>query len=169
MEVVYLGLMDLVLNNYLMVNGKEVLNSYSQVDYRYNPKSSNSLANYLNNKYLTSLPYQGIININSWKNSNYDLDNEDNYNNMFSNVVNAKVGLLSIGDIIVNNDLLVYLSVFNIVGSIGDIDLYTGFSLSHTATTYHIYIWLDGNLADNDYVNLPFSGYIHASATQTES
>ena len=99
---------NLVLNNYLMVNGKEVLNSYSQVDYRYNPKSSNSLANYLNNKYLTSLPYQGIININSWKNSNYDLDNEDNYNNMFSNVVNAKVGLLSIGDIIINNDLTDY-------------------------------------------------------------
>ena len=99
---------NLVLNNYLMVNGKEVLNSYSQVDYRYNPKSTNSLANYLNNKYLTSLPYQGIININSWKNSNYDLDNEDNYKNMFSNVVNSKVGLLSIGDVIVNHDLTGY-------------------------------------------------------------
>ena len=29
---------NLVLNNYLMVNGSEVLNSYSQVDYKYNPK-----------------------------------------------------------------------------------------------------------------------------------
>lgn len=51
----------------------------------------------------------------------------------------------------------------------GNKDLYTGFDLSKTATTYHIYVWLDGNIADNDYVNLPFSGYIHASAIQTES
>jgi len=51
----------------------------------------------------------------------------------------------------------------------GNKNLYTGFDLSYTATTYYIYVWLDGNIADNDYVNIPFSGHIHASATQTES
>lgn len=51
----------------------------------------------------------------------------------------------------------------------GDKNLYSGFDLSYTATTYYIYIWLDGTIADNDYVDIPFSGHIHASAIQTES
>lgn len=55
------------------------------------------------------------------------------------------------------------------ITSTGNKDLYTGFTLSKTATTYNIYIWLDGNIADNDYVDILFSGYIHASAVQTES
>lgn len=51
----------------------------------------------------------------------------------------------------------------------GDKTLYTNFSLSTTATTYYVYVWLDGTIADNDYINAPFSGYLRASAVQTES
>ena len=55
------------------------------------------------------------------------------------------------------------------VNQTGNINLYTNFDVTNTAQTYNIYIWLDGNEADNSYVNLPFSGYLHASATQVES
>lgn len=51
----------------------------------------------------------------------------------------------------------------------GNKDLYSGFTLSKTAKTYYIYVWLDGTIADNEYVDIPFSGHIHATAIQTES
>lgn len=41
--------------------------------------------------------------------------------------------------------------------------------LTKTATTYTVYVWIDGTIADNSYVGLAYSGYIHASAVQTES
>ena len=50
----------------------------------------------------------------------------------------------------------------------GNKNLYSGFSISKTAKTYYIYIWLDGTIADNDYINVPFSGHIFATATQIE-
>lgn len=50
----------------------------------------------------------------------------------------------------------------------GEMNLYSNFALSKTAKTYYIYVWLDGERADNTYVDIPFSGYISASATQTE-
>lgn len=56
------------------------------------------------------------------------------------------------------------------ISSTGDMNLYSNFALagpSEAAKTYYIYVWLDGNIADNDYVNLSFSGNISASATQT--
>lgn len=44
----------------------------------------------------------------------------------------------------------------------------SNFALTKTARSFYVYIWLDGALADNEYVDLPFSGYIIASATQSE-
>ncbi len=38
---------------------------------------------------------------------------------------------------------------------------------SSTMTYYYIFIWLDGYLTDDTYVDLPFTGYISASAVQT--
>lgn len=54
------------------------------------------------------------------------------------------------------------------VNSIGEITLYTGFSITSSLVTYNVYVWLDGNVADNTYVNMPFSGNINASAIQVE-
>lgn len=52
-------------------------------------------------------------------------------------------------------------------GDIGeDIPLYTGFDVNSTNTRYYMFIWLDGNLTNEDYEDLPFSGYIHASVVQ---
>lgn len=51
----------------------------------------------------------------------------------------------------------------------GDINIYTGFTLPNKyAKSYYIYVWLDGAIADNDYIDVTFSGSIKASAMQTE-
>lgn len=36
---------------------------------------------------------------------------------------------------------------------------------STTATTYTVYVWLDGKVADNSYANLTYNGYISAEVT----
>ncbi len=36
---------------------------------------------------------------------------------------------------------------------------------STTATTYTVYVWLDGEIADNTYANLTYNGYISAEVT----
>ena len=52
-------------------------------------------------------------------------------------------------------------------GDIGeDISLYKGFDVNSTNNRYYMFIWLDGNLTNEDYEDLPFSGYIHASVVQ---
>lgn len=50
----------------------------------------------------------------------------------------------------------------------GTIDLKT-VTLTTSAKTYTFYVWLDGTIADNDYVGTTYSGYISAVATQTAS
>ncbi len=52
----------------------------------------------------------------------------------------------------------------------GNIDLATvTLTRAATATTeYTVYVWIDGSLSDNSFVGTSYSGYIHASATQTE-
>ena len=47
--------------------------------------------------------------------------------------------------------------------------IYSNFNLSSGRTTYTIYVWVDGNIADNEYVGATYSGYIHASAAQSAS
>lgn len=49
-----------------------------------------------------------------------------------------------------------------------DILIYTGFDVNHTVEDYYIYIWMDGYLMNEDYTNLPFGGYIHASVLQNQ-
>ena len=53
--------------------------------------------------------------------------------------------------------------------STGTIILLDDFQLNVGSNTkYYIIIWLDGNIADSQYVNQSFSGYIKASAIQQD-
>lgn len=52
----------------------------------------------------------------------------------------------------------------NAVGS--DVAVYRTFIINKTEKDYYIFLWLDGNLTDNTYTNLPFSGYVKANAVQ---
>ena len=56
------------------------------------------------------------------------------------------------------------------ISSTGDLELATvTLTRAATATTeYTVYVWIDGALSDNSYTGKTYSGYIHASATQTE-
>lgn len=55
------------------------------------------------------------------------------------------------------------------INDVGTMTLYDDFVLNYLNKVYYIYIWLDGNLADNEYFNVSFDGYIHLGATQTET
>lgn len=48
-----------------------------------------------------------------------------------------------------------------------DITIYDNFPIDDIQQYYYIYIWLDGYQTDNTHTELPFSGYISASAIQT--
>ena len=47
-----------------------------------------------------------------------------------------------------------------------DKTIYDNFSVTKTQAYYYVYIWLDGYLTDNNAANIPFAGYVTASATQ---
>jgi len=49
-----------------------------------------------------------------------------------------------------------------------DLEIMTGIDVNNSIASYDVYIWLDGYLADNTYISLPFSGYIHALVMQNE-
>ena len=43
-----------------------------------------------------------------------------------------------------------------VISTTGDIELYGGFYVSSISKTYYVYVWLDGNMVDNDYLNTSF-------------
>ena len=54
-------------------------------------------------------------------------------------------------------------------GDIGrDIPIYSDFTVDKTASSYYIFIWMDGYITDSTYTELPFGGYIHASVLQNQ-
>ena len=50
----------------------------------------------------------------------------------------------------------------------GDIPIYSDFTVDKTASSYYIFIWMDGYITDSTYTELPFGGYIHASVLQNQ-
>lgn len=50
----------------------------------------------------------------------------------------------------------------------GDIPIYSDFTVDTTASSYYIFIWMDGYITDSTYTELPFGGYIHASVLQNQ-
>ncbi len=91
----------LVLDNYLTVNGTEVQNRYSRSGYQFNASEYGSLANYLNNKYFNTLAYNKVLEDFSISNGIYT--NHD-YREVLKSQVNTKVGILSVGDMILNQE-----------------------------------------------------------------
>lgn len=47
--------------------------------------------------------------------------------------------------------------------------IHSDFSVTTTSKTYYIYIWLDGNVSDNTYANLPFSATSRLDVLQVAS
>lgn len=95
----------LSLNSYLKINNKETTYKYSNNGYYHNDTKYGSLAYYLKNTYLSSLSYKNIINEVNFSNGIYNSDNNYDYKKTLETTVPTKVGVLSIGDIILNPTL----------------------------------------------------------------
>lgn len=52
------------------------------------------------------------------------------------------------------------------INSLGKLELYTDFSISHELVDYYVYVWLDGNLSDNSYANQLINGEVSATVSQ---
>lgn len=67
---------------------------------------------------------------------------------------------------VVNGSSILSVGYVNVVND--NIVLYDNFSVSD-AVDYNVYIWLDGNLSDNTYLNLSFDGEISSTVVQVET
>lgn len=94
----------LVLNDYIKNNDTEFENKYSRSGYKFDINEYGSLAQYLNGRYLNSLGYQGILEEFEISNGIYNGD----YREVMKEKVKTKVGILSIGDVIINPEASEY-------------------------------------------------------------
>lgn len=78
---------------------------YSKTNYQHNDTIYGSLAYYLNKTYYNSLDYRSIITSNNYVNGFYGEDNKFDLSDIYSNVIETKVSLPSLSDIIVNDEL----------------------------------------------------------------
>ena len=78
------------------------------------------------------------------------------YNNSSATGTPLSVGYIKPATAVANN------TSYNII-------LYTDFNVTSVSQTYYIYIWLDGNLSDDTYANLPFGANISTSVVQDNS
>lgn len=104
----------LMLNDYLTIDNEKVEEIYSNNTYKYNDTQSGSLAYYLNNTYLNSLSYKDIILNSNYSNGYYV---KDDYRDSISDTIETKVGVVSVGDIILNNELDDY---YTMTGNVND-------------------------------------------------
>ena len=95
----------LVLNDYIKKDNENLTYKYSANNYYHNDTKAGSLAHYLNNTYLNSLSYKNIINSDNWSNYYYSNEIDYDYKKVLETTIDTKVSILSIGDIILNNEL----------------------------------------------------------------
>ncbi len=100
--------LKLSLNNYLSINNSDVRYKYSNNGYYHNDTVGGSLAYYLKNTYLSSLPYQDKINEIKYSNGLYSNTTDFDYKKVLNTQVDTKVALLSIGDIFLNSEVTNY-------------------------------------------------------------
>ena len=94
----------LSLDNYLKVNNKEVKYKYSNNGYYHNDTKQGTLAEYLNKTYLNTLSYKDKIKENKFANGIYSSTTNYDYSKVLTTTVDTKVSVLSIGNIILNNN-----------------------------------------------------------------
>lgn len=78
---------------------------YSKNNYYHNDTTYGSLAYYLNHTYLNQLSYKNIIIENKYPNGYYGSDTNYQYQNILESLIDTKVSIPSIQDIILNDTL----------------------------------------------------------------
>lgn len=113
------GVLKLSLNDYIKENEQEILLSYSEDSSIYNLNDKKSLAYYLNNTYLNNLSYKDIILDTDYLIGEISNDTGFSIDNVNTNTIKAKVGLLNIFDYNTNNNVTnyYYLNTTSSVGS----------------------------------------------------
>ena len=101
----------LVLNDYLKVNNQKLTYQYSNNSSYHDDTVYGSIAYYLNHTFLNSLSYKNLIEEVYWSNGFYSDNTNYNYEDSLKTKVNTKVALISIGDILLNNELENYFTM----------------------------------------------------------
>jgi hypothetical protein len=89
------------LNGYLNNDDGYIYKKYAKVSSVYNVKNNENLAYYLNNTFFKNLKNNDYLVSSDWNLGKYSIDNEYNY--IFQDTINTKVGLLNIGDLYIND------------------------------------------------------------------
>lgn len=95
----------LVLNNYLKVNNKNLHYIFSNNTSNHDVSKKDSLSYYLNNNFLNTLSYKDKLNTVAWANGYYGSNSNFDFEKALNKTSTSKVGLISIGDIILNSNL----------------------------------------------------------------
>ena len=127
--------LKLMANDYIKANNQAIENLYSNTTTAFNKDAYGSLAYYLNNTFLNSLSYKDEIIDADYYNGYYGESNGFNYYETFDKTVRAKVGIISVGDIILNYDLCNYYTM-----------------TSSTLNDNYVYIIQKNNLLYNKYI-----------------
>jgi hypothetical protein len=92
----------LVMDEELIINDEYFTVANSKNDITFNPSIKNSIAYYLNNTFYNKLSDKNYIIKSDFNVGEYGLSSNYDYKNVYSKTVSAKVGLLSIGNIDLN-------------------------------------------------------------------
>ena len=95
----------LILNDYLKTNNKNFEYIYSNISSYHNDYKQGSIAYYLNNDFLNNLSYKDKIKEVSWSNGYYGTSSNYDYQQSLENTIKTKVATISIGDIILTDNL----------------------------------------------------------------
>jgi len=98
----------IMLNDYLKVNNTNLSYQYSNINSYYDDYRTNSIAYYLNRTFLNSLSYKDKIKEVYWSNGYYNQSTNYDYTYALKDKINSKVALMSIGNIILNEELSNY-------------------------------------------------------------
>lgn len=98
------NILKLSLDNYLTINDEEITYKYSDAGYYHNDTKQNTLAYYLNHNYLNKLTYNNSIKENNFANGIYSNTTNYDYTKVLQTTVPTKITVLSIGNIIINQD-----------------------------------------------------------------
>ncbi len=118
------GILKMYLNGYIVVDGDEVLMSYSGSSSHFDYSDRKNIAYYLINSYLNSLPYRDYIVTSTYPLGEMSAETGYNYQNIYSNNFDGSISLLNLFDYVSNNELTDFFRN-NTTSSVGDVQYVT--------------------------------------------
>lgn len=122
----------------------------------FNTKDSYSIAYYLNNKYYNGLSYKNNLVDCDFYTGDYNIEKNYDYKNIYKSKVSAKVGLLSMSDINLNNELNNYFLLNKADNKIYSVNDSAEMLYSINTVRPAICISKDTKLKGNGTINNPF-------------